>query len=251
MDYKDRINKAMLPQHVAVIMDGNGRWATKQGKPRVFGHRKGVRAVRRTVEAASEIGIEYLTLYAFSTENWNRPKPEVNALMSLLVDTMKNEIKTLTENNIILKSIGNLDALPAKTRRSLAEGIEQTSNNTGMTLTLALNYSARWDITKALQKIAEKVKAGDLDTKDINEEVITQHLSTQYMPDPEILIRTSGERRISNYLLWEISYTELYFTDIHWPEFEKADFYNALLDFQHRERRFGKTGEQVLKEVKV
>lgn len=251
MSYKDRINTDMLPQHIAVIMDGNGRWAKSLGKPRVFGHRNGVKAVRETTEAAAEAGIKYLTLYAFSTENWGRPKPEVNALMGLLVQTMKSEIRTLMDNQIRLKAIGDLSALPKKTYDSLMDGIEQTKDNNRMTLTLALNYSSRWDLTKATKSIAEAVQNGKLKAEDIDQDLISSHLSTCYMPDPELLIRTSGEYRISNYLLWEISYAELYFTDVHWPDFRKENLYKAIFEFQNRERRFGKTGEQMFKEVKV
>ena len=241
----------MLPHHVAVIMDGNGRWAKKMGRPRVYGHRSGVKSVKQTTEAAAEIGLEFLTLYAFSTENWERPKIEVNALMTLLVETIKREVRTLMDNNVQLKAIGDLSKLPSKACKSLLEGIEMTSQNDGLTLTLALNYSSRSDMTSAVQKIAQKVASGEVDPKDVDENMISAHLSTNYMPDPELLIRTSGEHRISNYLLWEISYAELYFTDIHWPDFGKEDFYRAIFEFQNRERRFGKTGEQVLKEVKV
>ncbi|MDX1683919.1 MAG: isoprenyl transferase [Saprospiraceae bacterium] len=251
MNYKDRINKEMLPHHIAVIMDGNGRWAKKLGKPRIFGHRNGVKSVRQTTEAAAEMGIDYLTLYAFSTENWGRPKPEVNALMRLLVQTMKSEIKTLMDNEIRLMAIGDIDQLPSQTLKSLREGIETTAGNTRMTLTLALNYSSRWDITRAMKQIAGKVASGELAEAEIDQETISRHLSTHYMPDPELLVRTSGEYRISNYLLWEISYAELYFTDVHWPDFDKEQLYKAIYEFQNRERRFGKTGEQMLKEVKV
>lgn len=245
MAFKDLIDKETLPQHVAVIMDGNGRWAKSMGKPRIFGHRNGVKSVRAISEAAAEVGIQFLTLYAFSTENWKRPKLEVSALMSLLVDTIKSEVKTLLKNNIQLRYIGDISKLPSKTRRSLEEGVEETSHCDGMTLTLALNYSARWDIAKAVKTIASKVKDGDLDVDGIEEELISEHLSTHYMPNPELLIRTSGEHRISNYLLWEISYSELYFTDVFWPDFKKEHFFKAIHDFQSRERRFGQTGDQL------
>lgn len=251
MDYKDRINKEMLPQHVAVIMDGNGRWAKNLGKPRVFGHRNGVRAVRQTVEGAAEIGVKYLTLYAFSTENWSRPRPEVNALMRLLVQTMKSELKTLMDNKIRLRAIGDVSHLPERTLRSLEEGMEQTAQNDHMTLTLALNYSSKWDITETVKDLSRRAISGEIDPCEITQEMISQNLSTSYMPDPELLIRTSGEYRISNFLLWEISYAELFFTDVHWPDFSKEHLYEAIFEFQQRERRFGKTGEQVFKEVKV
>ena len=241
----------MLPNHVAVIMDGNGRWAKKMGKPRVFGHKNGVKAVRRTTEASAELGIDFLTLYAFSTENWERPKFEVNALMALLVDTVKSEVKTLMDNNVRLAAIGDLTMLPQRTHQSLLEGIEMTSKNDGLTLTLALNYSSRSDLTLAMKKIGDKIESGILTADAITEKTISDHLSTCFLPDPELLIRTSGEFRISNYLLWEISYAELYFTKTHWPDFDKEEFYKAIFEFQNRERRFGKTGEQVYKEVKV
>lgn len=243
--FKDQINQENLPKHVAVIMDGNGRWAKKIGKARIFGHRNGVKAVRETTEAAAELGIEHLTLYAFSTENWNRPKLEVNALMMLLVDTLKKEIDTLNKNNIRLNAIGDLTKLPKKTYKALMDGIENTKSNTRMTLHLALNYSSRWEILEATKKIAILAKEGVLDPDSIDEAEYDKHLATTGIPDPELLIRTSGERRLSNYLLYQLAYTELYFTDNYWPEFRKDDFYKALIDFQMRERRFGMTGEQV------
>jgi len=243
--FKDQINLDNLPQHVAVIMDGNGRWAKKIGKARIFGHRNGVKAVRETTEAAAELGIEHLTLYAFSTENWNRPKLEVNALMMLLVDTLKKEIDTLNKNNIKLNAIGDLTKLPKKTYKALMDGIEHTKNNTRMTLHLALNYSSRWEILEATKKIATLAKEGKIDPNNIDESEYDKHLETAGVPDPELLIRTSGERRLSNYLLYQLAYTELYFTDNYWPEFRKDDFYKALIDFQMRERRFGMTGDQV------
>ena len=245
MDLKSQIDINKLPKHIAVIMDGNGRWAKKHGKARVFGHKNGVKAVRETTEAAAELGVEYLTLYAFSTENWNRPKFEVNALMSLLVETLRKEISTLNDNNIKLNAIGDLSQLPKRTHAALLEGIENTSNNTRMTLNLALNYSAKWEITTAAKKIAEDVKNKLIRPEDINESHMESYLSTQNMPDPELLIRTSGEHRVSNFLLWQIAYSEFYFTDIFWPEFNKDEFYKAILNFQNRERRFGKTSEQL------
>lgn len=243
--FKDQINQENLPKHVAVIMDGNGRWAKKLGKARIFGHRNGVKAVRETTEAAAELGIEHLTLYAFSTENWNRPKLEVNALMMLLVETLKKEIETLNKNNIKLHAIGDLTKLPKKTYKALMDGMENTKNNTRMTLHLALNYSSRWEILEATKKIAVLAQAGKIDPNNIDEEEYDKHLATAGIPDPELLIRTSGERRLSNYLLYQLAYTELYFTDNYWPEFRKDDFYKALVDFQMRERRFGMTGDQV------
>ncbi len=239
------INKDKLPQHVAIIMDGNGRWAKEKGKLRVFGHQNGVKAVRDTVESAAELGIKHLTLYAFSTENWNRPKFEVNALMELLVSTINKETKTLMENNIRLNAIGDLKSLPSSCYRELQEAIKKTENNTRMTLHLALSYSSRWEITNAVKQIAEKVKNAELSVDEINDATIDEYLTTKGIPDPELLIRTSGEHRISNFLLWQIAYAELYFTDKLWPDFRKEDLYEAIIDFQSRERRFGKTSEQV------
>jgi len=242
---KERIDLSRLPQHVAVIMDGNGRWAKEHGKPRVWGHRNGVKSVREVTEAAAEIGIPYLTLYAFSTENWNRPKPEVNALMDILVSTIREELATMNKNNIRLGAIGDMDKLPPRTKKALLEGIENTKNNNRMTLTLALNYSARWEITEAMRKVAEKASKGELKAEEIDEYKVSTFLTTANMPDPELLIRTSGEHRISNFLLWQIAYTELYFSDVYWPDFEREEFFNAILDFQQRERRFGKISEQL------
>ena len=244
-DLKSKIELQKIPVHIAVIMDGNGRWAKKYGKPRIFGHQNGVKAVREVTEASAEIGIPYLTLYAFSTENWNRPKIEVNALMHLLVDTVRKELVTLNENNIRLKAIGNLDKLPRKTYIALMEGIDQTKANTGMTLTLALNYSSRWEITEAVRSIAEDVRQGNIRIDDISDTLVSDYLQTHNIPDPELMIRTSGEYRISNYLLWQMAYAEFYFTDILWPDFRKEHLYEAILDFQSRERRFGKISEQL------
>jgi len=225
MDLKSQVDLKKLPKHIAVIMDGNGRWAKEHGKPRVFGHRNGVTAVRETTEAAAELGVEYLTLYAFSTENWNRPRLEVNALMSLLVETLRNEINTLNENNIRLQAIGDLEKLPPKTHKALLEGIQNTQHNQRMTLVLALNYSAKWEILEATRKISALVKSKQINPEHINEELFSASLSTHGIPDPELLIRTSGETRLSNFLLWQIAYSELYFTDIFWPEFNKNAFY--------------------------
>ncbi len=235
-----------LPKHIAVIMDGNGRWAKTQGKPRVFGHKNGVDAVREVTEICAEIGVQYLTLYAFSTENWSRPAAEVGALMGLLVEAVRNELKTLNKNNIRLHAIGDLNKLPPASRKALMEGIEATKNNTRMTLVLALNYSSRWEIVQASRLIAEDVKLSKLDPASINEEVFSSYLSTRDIPDPELLIRTSGEQRISNYLLWQIAYAELYFTEVFWPDFKKKNLLEAILDYQKRERRFGKTSEQLV-----
>ncbi|HLO56434.1 MAG TPA: isoprenyl transferase [Saprospiraceae bacterium] len=243
---KDKINLEKLPNHIAVIMDGNGRWAKTQGKPRVFGHKNGVTSVREVTEAAAELGINYLTLYAFSTENWSRPSFEVNALMTLLVETVKSELKTLNKNNIRLQAIGDLSKLPAKTYKTLLEGIELTKDNTRMTLVLALNYSSRWEIVEATKKIALDVQNGILKVDDIDAALFSHNLTTKDIPDPELMIRTSGEHRISNYLLWQAAYAEFYFTPVLWPDFRKDDFYQAIIDFQGRERRFGKTSEQLV-----
>ncbi len=242
---KEDINLEGLPKHIAVIMDGNGRWAKLKGKIRTFGHENGVKAVRDTVEAAAELGVSYLTLYAFSTENWNRPKYEINALMTLLVSTISKETKTLMDNNIRLESIGDMSALPKKCMKELQEAKAKTAGNSRMTLVLALSYSSRWEIREAVRNIADQVKSGLLQPKDISEETIAQNLNTAGMPDPELLIRTSGEHRISNFLLWQISYSELYFTDKLWPDFRKEDLYEAIISYQRRERRFGKTSEQL------
>lgn len=244
MDLKTQIDLQRLPKHVAIIMDGNGRWAKKQNQPRIFGHRNGVKAVREVSEAAAELGIEYLTLYAFSTENWNRPKPEVNALMALLVQTIRKEVNTLMDNNIRLIATGDLKQLPARTYEALQQGIRITAKNDRMTLNLALNYSARWEITEATRAIAEEVKAGHIAPENIDDHLFAHYLATK-TPDPELLIRTSGEKRISNFLLWQIAYAELYFTPVFWPEFRKTNFYEAIIDFQQRERRFGKISEQL------
>lgn len=239
------INKNNIPQHIAIIMDGNGRWAKQQSKLRVFGHKGGVKAVRDTVEGAAELGLKYLTLYAFSTENWNRPKKEVDALMELLVNTILKETKTLMDNNIRLEAIGNIESLPTQCRRNLADSIEKTAKNDRMTLVLALSYSARWEIIEASKQIAQNVLDGKLAIDDINEGVINTSLQTHNIPDPELLIRTSGEYRISNFLLWQIAYSELYFTDVLWPDFRREDLQKAIINYQQRERRFGKTSEQI------
>lgn len=245
MSLKEQLRTDRLPSHVAVIMDGNGRWAKRQGEERIFGHQHGVRAVRETTEAAAELGIRFLTLYAFSTENWNRPKSEVDALMELLVHTIHAETPTLNKNDIRLLAIGDLDSLPSGCKQQLQEAIDATASNSRMSLVLALSYSSRWEITHALRKIAEEVANGKLDPSVISEEYISKKLTTADIPDPELLIRTSGEHRISNFLLWQIAYSELYFTDKLWPEFGKEDFYAALMDYQQRERRFGLVSEQL------
>lgn len=242
---KSQINLENLPKHIAIIMDGNGRWAKGKGMPRVFGHKSGVKAVRETTEAAAELGIEYLTLYAFSTENWNRPAFEVKALMTLLVETIKGEVKTLNKNNIRLQAIGDISKLPEKSYKALLKAIDDTKQNTRMTLVLALNYSAKWEIMNAVKDLATQVESGKLKAEDLDENVFADALETKGMPDPELLIRTSGETRISNFLLWQIAYSELYFTPIFWPDFRKKDLFEAVLNYQQRERRFGKTSEQL------
>lgn len=245
MNLKNKINPDKLPSHVAIIMDGNGRWAQRQGANRIFGHQNGVKAVRDTTEAAAELGIKFLTLYAFSTENWNRPVEEVNALMELLVHTISAEKETLNKNNIRLLAIGDLKSLPGSCYNELMEAIRDTAGNTRMSLVLALSYSSRWEIVNAMKQIASEVEAGKLKPEQINDELISTYLTTKGIPDPELLIRTSGENRISNFLLWQIAYTELYFTDKLWPEFSKEDFYTALIDYQNRERRFGLVSAQL------
>lgn len=245
MSLKNTINQDNLPKHLAIIMDGNGRWAKQQGMLRAFGHENGTKSVRVTVETCAKLGIENLTLYAFSTENWNRPKLEVDLLMKLLMKSLKNELKTLTDNNIKLNSIGNLDLLPKTAQKQLLDVIEKTKNNTRMTLTLALSYGSREEIVQAVRAISDKVKNNIISTGDIDESIINQHLYTQNLPDVDLLIRTSGEHRISNFLLWQIAYAELYFTDVLWPDFREEDLYEAIVSYQKRERRFGKTSEQI------
>ena len=246
MSLKEKINPSKLPQHIAIIMDGNGRWAKQHGAERIYGHENGVKSVREVTEAAAELGVKYITLYAFSTENWNRPQAEVIAFMQLLVHTISIETATLNKNNIRLLAIGDLKSLPQDCYHELQEAIEKTKNNTRTTLVLALSYSARWELTDAVKQIAEKIENKTLSAKDINENTITSHLSTAGIPEPELMIRTSGEHRISNFLLWQLAYSELYFTDKLWPDFRKEDFYEAIIDYQHRERRFGKTSEQLI-----
>jgi undecaprenyl diphosphate synthase len=246
MGYQEQIIIEKLPEHLAIIMDGNGRWAKQHGKLRTFGHQAGVKAVRDITEACAEIGIKYLTLYTFSAENWKRPQYEVNALMDLLVKTVHRETPTLLKNEIRLRTIGDISRLPGRTVKQLERTIAETASMGKMTLTLALNYSARWEILEATKKIAGKVKAGILNEESISEEVFNQHLSTSDFPDPELLIRTSGELRISNYLLWQIAYSELYFSDKLWPDFSREDLYSAIVDYQRRERRFGVTSEQLV-----
>ena len=245
MSVLNRIIKEKLPTHLAIIMDGNGRKAKMRGEHRIVGHQNGVEAVRSTVEASAELGISYLTLYAFSTENWNRPQDEVLGLMSLLVEAIENETPTLMKNNVRLQAIGDLESLPLEVREKLQGTISNTSNNTGLTLVLALSYSSRWEIVNAVKNIANQVKNGELSPDQIDFDLFSNELTTRGIPDPELLIRTSGENRISNFLLWQIAYSELYFTELFWPDFDKEELYKALLNYQNRERRFGKTSEQL------
>ena len=246
---KPEIDKNSVPNHVAVIMDGNGRWAKQKGKNRLFGHRNGVKAVRETIEAAAEIGVKHVTLYAFSTENWTRPKDEINGLMELLVFTINKEIKTLMENDISLHAIGDLKSLPSACYRELMKAIEKTSSNKRMKLILALSYSSKWEIIQAVRDLAKDVEDKKITADAIDQKLFGSYLTTAPYPDPELLIRTSGEHRISNFLLWQIAYAELYFTEKLWPDFRKEDFYEAIADYQKRERRFGKTSEQLTKMV--
>jgi undecaprenyl diphosphate synthase len=246
MSQKKKIDTSKLPLHIAIIMDGNGRWARQRGKERVFGHQQGVSAVREVIEGAAELGLKYLTLYAFSTENWGRPDDEVSALMGIMVQSLNNETDTLIKNNISLKAIGDVNRLAEDVRKRLFETIELTSASDGLTLVIALSYSSRWEILNAARKLAFDVKNGIIDPDAINEGEFEKYLTTNGIPDPELLIRTSGELRISNFLLWQLAYTELYFTELLWPDFGKEEFYRAIIDFQKRERRFGRTSEQVL-----
>lgn len=243
--FKEKLNSASLPKHISIIMDGNGRWAKQRGFMRAFGHEEGTKSVRDVVEACAELGIENLTLYAFSTENWNRPKREVDTLMRLLVTSLKKEIKTLTENDINLRAIGNLDSLPKKAQRELGEVMAKTEENKRMTLTLALSYGSREELIHMVKDISEKVKNNEISPDAIDESIINQHLYTRNLPDVDLLIRTSGEQRISNFLLWQIAYAELYFTPILWPDFRRENLYEAIFNYQTRERRFGKTSEQI------
>lgn len=245
MSLVEQINTQKVPQHIAIIMDGNGRWAKQQGENRIYGHYEGVNSVRAVVEAAGEVGVKFITLYAFSTENWNRPKEEVDALMELLVSTISAETPQLNKKNVRLQAIGNLNSLPPACLQELNESIDLTSKNTGLTLVLALSYSSKWELINTVKQIAIQVKNGELDVEDITEKQIEQHLCTKHIPDPEFMIRTSGEHRISNFLLWQLAYAEFYFTDKLWPDFRKDDLYEAILNYQNRERRFGKTSEQL------
>jgi undecaprenyl diphosphate synthase len=245
MQLRNQIDRSKLPSHVAIIMDGNGRWAQQRGLDRIFGHQQGVEAVREVIEAAAELEIGFLTLYAFSTENWGRPDEEVSALMGIMIQSLSNETETLLKNNIQLRAIGDMDRLTNEVRERLFETIRLTSDRTGLKLIIALSYSSRWEITMAAKKMLSETKNININPEAITEEEFEKYLNTYGIPDPELLIRTSGELRISNFLLWQIAYTELYFTETLWPDFGKDDLYNAIIDFQKRERRFGKTSEQV------
>ncbi len=245
MSLKEGINMQRLPRHIAIIMDGNGRWAQEKGEDRLFGHLHGVESVRNIVEGCAELGVENLTLYAFSTENWDRPADEVSGLMELLVDTIRNEVPTLNKNNIRLHVIGDTGMLPPAAQRELTEALEETATNTGLNLVMALSYSSRWEMVETIKKIAAEIQAGALAIEHISQDTIQQHLCTSKFPDPELMIRTSGEFRISNFLLYQLAYSELYFTNTLWPDFRKENLYEAIIDFQQRQRRFGKTGEQL------
>ncbi|KQR68118.1 isoprenyl transferase [Pedobacter sp. Leaf176] len=245
MGFKEQIDDSRLPKHIAVIMDGNGRWAKGQGKMRVFGHEQGVLSVKDIVEGCVEVGVKYLTLYAFSTENWSRPKEEVDALMQILISTINKETETLNKNNVKLNAIGNIASLPQECIDDLREAMEKTAHNEKCTLTLALSYSAKWEIVDAAKKIAIAVKNQEIDVNDIDESLFSSKLTTVNIPDPELMIRTSGEHRISNYLLWQMAYTEFYFTDVLWPDFRRENLFEAIVDYQKRERRFGKISEQL------
>jgi len=240
-----KIDLDNIPKHIAIIMDGNGRWAKEKGLPRIAGHREGINSVRDITRICGEIGVKYLTLYTFSTENWNRPKKEVKALMKLLLNTIKNEIKKLHKNNVKFSTIGNISSLPEGTINGIKEGIDLTINNTGLNLILALNYGSRQEILEAVRKIIDEIKKGELDNTSIDQNVFSSFLDTKNYPDPDLLIRTSGELRISNFLLWQCAYTEMYLTNTYWPAFREEDLFKAILNFQDRERRFGKTSEQI------
>jgi undecaprenyl diphosphate synthase len=243
MSLKDQIKRDRLPRHIAIIMDGNGRWARKKGGERIFGHRHAVESVRQVVEAAGELGVEYLTLYAFSTENWKRPKAEIDGLMSLLTHTIKTETRKLNENNVRLLAIGNITDLPEGVQKPLTQAVKLTSKNTGLQLVLGLSYSGRWEITDAIRRMCSDAREGKLDPDSVDACMVDSYMASSFMPDPELLIRTSGERRISNFMLWRLAYTELYFTPVLWPDYRKEHFYEAILDYQRRERRFGMVSE--------
>lgn len=247
MSLKEKIDLTSLPAHIAIIMDGNGRWAKKQGLDRFYGHQEGVVSLRKVVEAAGEVGIKFLTVYTFSTENWNRPKEEVDALMNLMITAIEQETPDLMRNNVRLLAIGDMNRIPDRTREKLESCLNETAQNTGLSLVLALSYSSRWELTEAVKIISEEVKAGKINPDEISENTIKNFLNTKDIPDPDLLIRTGGEERISNFLLWQLAYAELYFTDAYWPEFREENLYEAILDYQVRERRFGKTSDQLHK----
>ena len=247
MSILEQIDRNNTPKHIAIIMDGNGRWAQQQGEDRLFGHNVGVESVREALKGCQELGVEHLTLYAFSTENWSRPQQEVEGLMDLLVKTIASEVDELHESNVKISTIGNTSGLPDSCQCELGSAIERTKNNTGVNLILALNYSGRWEILEATKKLAEKVKSGEIDVNSINDEVFSNELTTAGIPDPELMIRTSGENRVSNYLLWQIAYAEFHFTEVLWPDFKREDLYKAILDYQSRERRFGMVSAQIEK----
>ncbi|NCT94389.1 MAG: isoprenyl transferase [Chitinophagaceae bacterium] len=250
-DLISQIDKNRLPRHIAIIMDGNGRWAQEKGQDRLYGHFHGVESVRNIVEGAAELGIQYLTLYAFSTENWDRPAAEVDGLMTLLVETIRKEVPVLNKNNIRLHMIGDKGMLPDFARQEMEEALQLTAANTGLNLVMALSYSSRWELVNAVKNIGLDVQAGKIDPLQINQEILQQYLTTSQIPDPELMIRTSGEHRISNFLLYQLAYSELYFTNTRWPDFRKENLYEAILDFQSRERRFGKTGKQIEEESRM
>ncbi len=245
MDVFSQIDLARIPEHIAIIMDGNGRWAKQQGQKRLYGHSFGIESIRSTLQAAEEMGVKYLTLYTFSTENWNRPKEEIDGIMSLIVQTIANEVDELNKKGVRLWSLGDMPGLPLDCQQEFERAAQETAHNTKINLILAINYSSRWEINKAVKEIAEDVKLGKLNTEQINDELVSSYLSTKGVPDPELLIRTSGEYRISNFLLWQIAYTELHFTPVLWPDFRDLDLYKAVLDYQSRERRFGQVSEQI------
>jgi undecaprenyl diphosphate synthase len=245
MSLKQNIDLERIPQHIAIIMDGNGRWAQEQGQDRLFGHFRGVESVREIVEGCAEMGVQYLTLYAFSTENWDRPLHEVTGLMELLVETLRKEVPILNKNNIKMHAIGALSMLPPNARQALTEALDMTASNTGLNLVMALSYSSRWELVNAVKQIAKDVKENTLDLDAISQDTLQQYLTTSAFPDPELMIRTSGEYRISNFLLYQLAYAELYFTETRWPDFRKENLYEAILDYQKRERRFGKTSSQI------
>lgn len=250
MSLKEKIDTSNVPKHVAIIMDGNGRWAKQRGENRLYGHNAGVKSVREVLKASQKIGVKYLTLYTFSTENWNRPKDEVDGLMTLFVKTITAEVEELHQNGVKINVIGNIKQMPSLAQEALNGAMEYTKNNTGITLTLALSYSSRWEIIEAVKQIAQDVEAKKITTQQINESLFESHLATNNIPDPELVIRTSGENRISNFLLWQIAYSEFYFTETLWPDFKEENYFEAILSYQNRERRFGKTGEQIKEESK-